>query len=172
MLAMQVTVRRLTEQDDLGELTKLLNRAYARLADMGLNFVATYQDEATTRRRIADAECFVAEADGKIVGTILLRLPGVSHGCDWYNQPNVAVFGQFGVEPDFQGHGIGSALLAHVEEKAKEAGATELALDTAKPATHLIELYQKKGFRIVDEVQWDITNYRSVIMSKDLDSDQ
>lgn len=167
-LGMDVTVRLLSPDDDLGELTKLLNRAYARLSEMGLRFVATYQDETVTRERIAGGECYVAELNGEIVGTILLRPPGTSTAEGWYSRPGVAAFGQFGVEPSLQGDGIGSALLNHVESRARELGAVELALDTAKPATHLIELYQRKGFRIVDEIQWDVTNYRSVVMSKRL----
>ena len=39
---------------------------------------------------------------------------------------------------------------------------------TAVPATHLIELYAKWGYREVERCQWNDTNYESVIMKKDL----
>jgi GNAT superfamily N-acetyltransferase len=165
---MQVKVRPLADSDSITELTQLLHRAYAQLADMGLKFVATHQDDETTKHRLKDAECYVAERDGRIVGTILLRPPGKSRGCDWYNRPDVAVFGQFGVEPSEQGQGIGGVLLDHVELRARETNAAELALDTAESAHHLIALYTKRGFRIVGNVKWEPVNYRSVIMSKRL----
>ena len=168
MKRMEVTIRPLAESDSITELTQLLHRAYAQLAAMGLKFVATHQDVETTKHRLKDAECYVAELDGRIVGTILFRPPGTARGCDWYNRSDVAIFGQFGVEPAVQGHGIGGALLDHVEQRARELNATELALDTAESAHHLIDLYSKRGFRIVGNVKWDPVNYRSVIMSKAL----
>lgn len=165
---MGVTIRRLAGSDSLEELTELLHRAYAQLAAMDLHFVATKQDVETTRSRIEGGECYVAELDGKVVGTIVFRPCDQSGGCAWYDQPDVASFGQFGVEPSLQGHGVGSALLNRVEERARETGAEEIALDTAEPATHLIELYSHRGYRIVDQVKWDEVNYSSVIMSKRL----
>lgn len=165
---MDVHVRPLAPSDSISELTTLLHRAYAQLADMGLRFVATHQTEDTTRHRIKDAECYVAELDGRIVGTIIFRGPGQSRGCPWYERPDVAGFGQFGVEPALQGKGIGSTLLAFVEARARETGAAELALDTAETANHLIDIYARRGYRIVDNVKWEPVNYRSVIMSKRL----
>ncbi len=164
----EVKIRALGVDDDLFALTSLLHRAYAKLAAMGLNFVATSQDVDTTRERIEGAECFVAEMDGRIVGTIVFRDRSRTAGCAWYDREDVASFGQFGVEPGLQGSGVGARLLAHVEERAKETGANELALDTAEPATHLIDYYSRHGYRIVDRVKWDVVNYSSVIMSKHL----
>jgi GNAT superfamily N-acetyltransferase len=164
----QVTIRPLKATDDLSELTDLLHRAYSKLAHMGLRYVATHQDVDTIRARIEEGECFVAEMDGKVVGTIVFRNPSQTDGCSWYGQPDVASFGQFAVEPDVQGARVGSALLTHVELRAKAFGAAELALDTAEPASHLIELYTRRGYRIVDQVIWDEVNYPSVVMSKSL----
>ncbi len=45
-------------------------------------------------------------------------------------------------------------------------GAAEIALDTAVPAAHLIALYERRDYRIVDRYDWDETNYESVIMSR------
>lgn len=166
---MEVLIRRFSEDEDrISELTELLHRGYARLAEMGLRFVATYQDDATTLSRIENAECYVAETNGKIAGTILFRDPCRTGSCAWYDRPEVASFGQFAVEPSLQGLGIGSMLMEKVEERARETGAQEIALDTAEPAVHLIQYYERRGYRIVDTVRWDVTNYRSVIMSKRL----
>ena len=167
-VATRPQIRRLNTDDDLAELTGLLHRAYAGLAEMGLNFVATYQDVETTRSRIEGAECYVAEIDGHVVGTITFRDCARTGGCEWYERSDVSSFGQFGVEPSLQSRGLGSALLAFVESRAKELGASEIALDTAEPATHLIDYYSRHGYRIVDRIKWDVVNYSSVIMSKRL----
>ena len=135
---------------------------------MGLKFVATWQDEAITAKRIARGECFVAELDGKILGTVLFLPASVTKGSPFYDRPQVASFQQFAVEPAFQRTGVGRALLDFVEERARETGATHLALDTAEPAVHLIEYYSRHGYRVIETVQWDVTNYRSVVMAREL----
>ena len=35
-------------------------------------------------------------------------------------------------------------------------------------ATHLIRLYEKRGYRLVGNHHWGVTNYMSVVMSKKL----
>lgn len=154
--------------DDIEELTQLLHKAYKQLADMGLRYLATHQDSSVTRRRIQGAHCLVAEIGHRLVATITYYRPGLRKDCTWYRQEGIGVFGQFGVLPELQCKGIGSELLRTVEEMAFQDGCRELALDTAEPATHLHRYYERRGYRIVDYVDWEDTNYRSVIMSKKL----
>lgn len=166
-----VTIRPIQETDSFEEMTELLHRAYRVLADRGLRFVATYQDALVTRRRAMRGLCFIAEKDGKPVGTITYYSPTGQEGVDWYQRSDVAHFGQFAVEPGMQGLGIGSALIRLAEEIAVQRGMTELALDTSEQAVHLIAYYQRRGYRLIGYYQWDVTNYRSVILSKRLRSD-
>ncbi|MFA5889865.1 MAG: GNAT family N-acetyltransferase [Actinomycetota bacterium] len=157
------------EEDSLVELTDLLHRSYAGLAEMGLRYVATYQDEETTARRIAGVECTLALLDNQMVGTVTFRPPGRSRGCPWYDHPDVASFGQFCVDPDLRRVGLGSALLDHVEARAAQSGAAEIACDTAEQATHLIEMYEARGYRFIEYADWrPMTNFRSVVLSKTL----
>ena len=161
-------IRPLSDTDSLDDMTELLHRAYAVLADMGLNYVATYQDVDTTRRRVEKGRCFVAAIDDVIVGTIAYYGPGRTTGAPWKHGKGVAHVGQMGVEPSMQRQGIGEELIRYVEKIAREDGAAEIALDTAEPARRLIEWYERLGYRVVNYVDWDMTNYRSVIMSKKL----
>lgn len=156
-------IRRFSDSDSISDLTALLHRAYAELAERGLRYLATRQDDDTTRNRISHGECWVAEENGRIVATIVLSPPD-----EQSESPGRAWFSQFGVDPDRKGQGVGSLLLRHIEERAKELGAAEIALDTALPATHLIRFYEKRGYVEVGRVDWDITNYESVIMAKPL----
>lgn len=162
-------IRRLASSDSIPELTRLLHRSYRRLRDMGLHYVATDQDDDTTRRRIAAGECYVAVLDGSTVaGTILFLDAASTRGCPYYDKPGVSSFHQFAVDVPYQGMGIGRRLLDTVEARALESGATEIALDTAEGATHLIDRYRRWGYRIVGQADWEETNYLSVIMSKPL----
>lgn len=161
-----ISIRPWLATDSAAELTELLHRAYARLAAMGLRFWATHQSAEVTEKRIASGECLVAVADGVICGTILFRPAATTTGSPWYDRPDVASFGQFAVEPGLQSQGLGRRLIAHVEDRAAASGARELALDTAVPATHLVEWYTRLGYRFIEYAQWQHTNYRSVLLSK------
>lgn len=161
-------IREFTNLDSIEDLTDLLHESYAVLADLGLNYVATYQDVEVTRRRIERGVCFVAEIDTRLVGTITYYPPSQSKGSPWLDSKEVAHMGQLGVRSDFRMHGLGTELMGTVEKAARHDGARELALDTAEPATHLIEWYERLGYRFIEYADWEMTNYRSVIMSKTL----
>jgi len=158
--------RILDPAEPVTELTELLHRAYARLAAMGLHYMATNQSDDVTRDRAASGECWVALADGDIVGTVLFKAAHRTVGSPWLNRPEIASLGQFAVMPEWQGTGLGTRLLDLAEQRAAETGAEEIALDTAEPAEHLVALYRHRGYRLVEHAQWSHTNYRSVIMSK------
>jgi GNAT superfamily N-acetyltransferase len=161
-------IRELHPDDSLEELTALLHRAYKQLADMGLRFLATHQDVETTRRRIAKGTCFVAELEGRIVGTITYNPPGMAKGSPYIEKANVGHVQQMGIEPTLQGKGIASALMRHAEQFARHHGALEMSLDTAESATHLVAWYERLEYEVIEHVQWDVTNYRSVVMGKKL----
>lgn len=161
-------LRRLADSDSLEDLTELLHRAYAPLLAAGMRFHASHQDVAITRERCAEGETWVAADGGRVVGTITYHAPGRSGGTPWYERPGVASFGQYAVEPALQGRGIGRALMDLVERRAREDGADEIACDTSERAAHLIEKYERRGYRFVEHAQWDVTNYRSVVLSKSL----
>ncbi len=163
-----IIIRPWSDQDSVEELTTLLHRAYKVLADLGLRFLATHQDMETTRERISTGKCFIAELDGVIIGTITYYDSAHTDGSPFLDLPGTSHMGQLGVEPRLRGQRIGTKLICHVEKVALEDGADELALDTAEPATHLINWYQRMGYRFVEHVQWNVTNYRSVVMSKTL----
>jgi GNAT superfamily N-acetyltransferase len=164
---MKINIRPYSETDSISELTSLLHRAYKRLADMGLHFVATYISDEDAKELIDRGECFVAELDGKIIGTILLYAKG-KNSPEFYKRDDVAVFGKFAVDPLYQNQGIGGMLMDYIEQYVKSKGIKELALDTAEQAAHLIEYYKKRGFRFIGYQKWSVVNYRSVMMSKSL----
>lgn len=163
-----VVIRKLAESDSMEDLTKLLHRAYKALAEKGLKYLATHQDVSITRDRIKRGTCFVAESNHRIVGTITYHDPGHVKGSSWMERKEVAHLNQLAVEPEFQGRGIAGQLVKHAEDFAKSRGVTEIALDTAEPAIQLISWYHRLGYRFIEYADWEVTNYRSVVMSKTL----
>ena len=165
-----VQIRLLDDGDSLEALTALLHRAYAELGALGFRYKAVDQPVETTRARISRGECYVATVASDIVGTAVL-LPPTWHAeyCEWYARPDVAVLSQFAVEPRLQRRGVGSKLISRLERRAAELGAAELSIDTAEGATHLIALYERRGYRHVGIAKWPHANYRSVLLSKRLE---
>lgn len=161
-------IRPLQASDSITELTLLLHRAYARLGHMGLNYTAVNQTPEVTAQRIRGGNCFVAEADSQLVGTVVVQPTYTDNECAYFTRPGVAAAHQLAVDPAYQGSGVGRMLLQRAEQWAKASGFSELAMDTAEQATHLIELYARLGYHHVGGVQWTGKVYRSVVLSKQL----
>lgn len=157
-------IRLWREDDDVESMTALLHRAYAALAERGLRFTATHQAPEVTRRRLENGIAYVAEDAGRVVGTATLYRPEERWGVPLYREPGVWHFGQFGVEPEWKGHGIGRALHETLVARAREDGAEKMAMDTAAPAEELIATYRRWGYEVVDRIKFDSVNYESVIL--------
>lgn len=155
---------RLARDEDVPAVRLLVNAAYRELAEMGLNYTATYQDEEITRSRMLKGRTFLLCRDTAIIGTIHLREEPAESG------RRAAYIGQFGILPEHKRAGLGTLLMDHVEKVAAQEGFDCLRLDTAKPALHLVRFYEKRGYRIVDETRFEGKTYESWIFEKPLAS--
>jgi GNAT superfamily N-acetyltransferase len=170
---MLLNFRRINESDDLVEITELIHAAYAPHAALGLKYWGTHQTVADTEKRFKVGIGFIAEENGKYVGTATIRPPQKESKVDLYNQHNVWSLAQFCISPKCKGKGYGKALHSHVAMAAIKNGAEILALDTAKPASGLIAMYQAWGYTIVGECDWrPHTNYMSLLMALPLNTHQ
>lgn len=170
-----ITIRPLAATDCLRTLTELLHAAYASLAAQGWNFTAVDQSVDVTRDRLAGAQGFVAEAAGRLVGTIAVRgpkPPDETYIADppppLYTTPGTAILSQLGVHPDWRGQRLAERLIDAAETWAAAQGLQQIALDTAEPATALRTRYARRGYAEVGVVQWQGKTYRSVLMCKPL----
>jgi L-amino acid N-acyltransferase YncA len=91
----------------------------------------------------SDAHTYVAESDGRIVGTYILRANQLGPGSHVANAA-------FMVPPDTQGQGIGRAMGEHCLKEARRLGFRAMqfnfVVSTNKSA---IRLWQRLGFEIV-----------------------
>lgn len=166
-----ILYRYLPTSDDAVGITEMLHEAYASLAAQGMRYLASHQHPETTKVRLSKGETIVAVDAGTIVGIVTLSDADKTQGSAFYNLPDVASFGQFAVRPSHQGRGIASALMNLVEQRAAEKGIRQLALDTSENAAGLIEMYKARGYQFVEYIQWDVTNYRSMVFAKTLTRD-
>src|SRR5215813_8285097 len=97
---------------------------------------------AEERERVAAelerGDVYVALDGEQIVGTVRTKL-----------QENALYIQQIAVDPSRQGTGVGSWLLARIDELARLRGLGGLSLETAEMAEANIRLYRRHGFEIV-----------------------
>ena len=104
-------------------------------------------------KRVADGSVFVLEAKGRLAG-ILVLLPYEDH----LLLDNVAV------ETDFQGRGIGKALVAFAEHEAVRRGYDEIRLYTHQTMTENIRMYAALGYE--ESGRGEQAGYDRVFMRK------
>jgi len=94
--------------------------------------------KAVVEQYLADGKLYVAEWDDTVVGTyILLQIDG-----PLWELKNIAV------SPEWQGKGVGKALIAAAISSAKELGAERLEVGTGNSSLDQLAFYQKAGFRM------------------------
>lgn len=155
-------ILRWARDDDVAEIRHLVNSAYRELADLGLNYTATYQDEDTTRQRLASGRGLVLQSDNRIIGTALFSLK------NYFTSRRSGYVSQLAIHPDWKAKGLGRLLMDACEDLAWENQIFYIQLDTAIPAQHLVEWYLRRGYKVVGEVQWEGKTYRSFIFEKSL----
>lgn len=153
---------RLAHLGDVHNLRKLLNSAYKRFADLGLNYNATFQDDELTADGLADGRTFVLDLNGQLVGTMKLR----KH--NYIDDRPCLYLSRFAVQPNLQGQGLGLHLLKLAEQIARREGFLCMQLDTAQPAEHLVIFYQNCGFKIMRPIYYEGKTYCSWILEKSL----
>ncbi len=151
---------RLAKDSDIPNIRVLVNSAYKELADLGLNYTATFQDEQITRERISKGRAFILEKNNQLIGSVILKKE------NWFTGKNSAYVSQLAILPGLKKQGLGSLLMDLCEDIAAKEGYEAIQLDTAKPAGHLVTWYLKRGYKIVGESKWEGKTYESWIFEK------
>jgi GNAT superfamily N-acetyltransferase len=162
-------VREVRPDDDLVALTALIREAYAPLAALGLRYWATHQSPEDTAKRFSRGIGLVATIDELPIATIALSRPDPDSKVLLLREPLTWSFGQFAVAPSHKGKGYGKLIHDHAVNTAHGLGCQVMALHTAQPALHLIQMYSAWGYTQVGTCDWrPRTNYLSVLMTQRL----
>ncbi|MER6393713.1 GNAT family N-acetyltransferase [Streptomyces sp. NPDC001523] len=162
-----VQVRRFRNGDSVEQLTLLLHRAYADHAAAGRVFFASYQSPQDTQHRLSQGECWIALDGNSVVGTVTVSAPHATPA--GYPAPTGGgSFWQLAVEPSQRGTGLGQQLLALAESRIAALGSTQVVIDTSSQATDLVNWYLRRGYAPIGTWRWDVTNYDSIVLMKNL----
>lgn len=140
-----VTIRPI-HPDDAGEVLTLQRAAFVSEAqiygDPDMPVLTQTLDEV--RVELAENLGCVAVRDARIVGAARARSDGA-----------LLLIGRIAIAPDQQGEGIGSMLLAALEDRGREAGCTEAELFTGSLSEANLRLYEREGYRESERVPGD-----------------
>jgi ribosomal protein S18 acetylase RimI-like enzyme len=147
-----VTVRRATAAD-VPALYVVVHDAYLlyvpRIGRMPAPMTADYS------AAVASGQAWVAEADGAIVGLLVL----VAY-------PDYLLIENIAVQPSAQRRGIGGRLLVLAEDEARAQGLGELRLYTNEGMTENLAFYPRHGYRETRRAEEN--GFRRVFFSKQL----
>lgn len=142
---MSISIREATASD-AAALLILFNSAYhAESGDIAPGFKLTtrFLSESEVESVLQRGPLLIAEQSGSVAGALAFEIiPDAS------NTPR-AHFGPFATARAFRGTGVGSALLAALETRARAAGCASLDGEVVNLRYDLFPLYFKLGFRVV-----------------------
>lgn len=156
-----VLVRR-AEPADLDRVGEVTLEAYAEFRGPETGYAARLRDAAT---RYREAELWVAERDGELVGTVTMAL----EGSPWreIGQTGEGEFRMLAVAPSARRQGIGEALTQAVFDRFRELGAEAIVLSSLAEMTSAHRMYARFGFTRLPERDWspapgvDLLAYRA-----------
>lgn len=130
----------------VGRLVEIVNAAYA-VGEAGMWVAGTRRVGVEELRGLIRAsEIVVARVGDRVVGCVRVHpLSETAWG-----------FGMLAADPSARGTGVGRALVAAAEERARTAGAAEMQLELLVPSdrvqeskVRLAEWYSRAGYRVV-----------------------
>ncbi len=147
--------------EEADPIARIVNAAFEVERPFRLNSERTSPENV--RQLMLDGRTFfVAEENGRMVGTVFVRITG-----------QTGYFGMLSVDPPWQRSGSGRALRKHAEEFCKQHGCSEMTLTTGDFRTELVPYYTRAGYRVVGTepgpAEWSMrSGFRIVHMAKPL----
>lgn len=168
-LEREVEIRALRPTDAVEEIDRLFHTPHALMADFALRrYSRANLGEGKLEEGEPAGETYVAESESGLIGAAVFFDPENTRGCPFYDRPGVASLGPFAIQPAFQGHGLGSAMLSFLETRARETGADELAVELSPNAPHSLNKFLKEGYRYAENANWADCGQKCVILHKPL----
>ena len=170
---------RKADRDDLDAIDRIYEHTHDA-EEAGLTTTGwvrgIYPAREIAEASLARGDMYVAEHDGKVVGTgIINRIQvDVYAGCDWkYKAPDekVCVLHTLAVDPDARGMRIGPKFVEFYEDVARDWGCEVLRIDTNARNARARKMYKKLGYietDIVPTVFNGIQGVDLVLMEKKL----
>jgi tRNA threonylcarbamoyladenosine biosynthesis protein TsaE len=140
------------EQDDAAGMVEVIHAAFGARPPLDPPSTAITETPASVAATLASGTGVYAEVGGRPAGALLVVPTG----------PGLVTFARVSVHPDFQRHGIASALVHAAEELAARAGHRRVELFARAEFGQLITFWEHRGYVV------DRPAPHGVILAKDL----
>jgi ribosomal protein S18 acetylase RimI-like enzyme len=144
-----LVVRR-ARPEDLAAAGEVTVAAYAEFTEgPDDHYIALLRDAA---KRDREAELWVAERDGDVLGTVTIALPG----SPWreIGAEDEGEFRMLAVSPTARRQGVGEVLTRLVMERFRELGFRGVVLSSLAEMTSAHRVYERHGFRRAPDRDW------------------
>jgi ribosomal protein S18 acetylase RimI-like enzyme len=137
--------------DELISIGHLTVAAYEPVLTFGASdpYRETLADAAG---RAADADLWVAERQGTVVGTVTLGRPGTAYA--EIAAPDELEVRMLAVAPDAQGSGVGARLMTEVHDVASAEGFLAVVLSVVETNASAAAFYARLGYQRQPERDW------------------
>jgi tRNA threonylcarbamoyladenosine biosynthesis protein TsaE len=128
-------------RNDAADMVSVIHAAFGARPALDPPSTAIDETPESVAATLERAGGILASVDGRPAGVILIAPLGVG----------VATFQRVSVHPDFQRHGVASAMVAAAQDYAAELGFEQVELFARGEFAELITFWQHRGFQIVRE---------------------
>jgi ribosomal protein S18 acetylase RimI-like enzyme len=145
--------------DELDEVSAVMLAAYGEYASSLTPAVwEAYASNITdVRGRLGESELIVAERNGAIVGAVTFYAGSSRSQVEGWPSGYSGVR-LLSVQPEAQGQGVARALMSECVRRSRERGVRYLGLHTTELMTIAQGMYQRMGFRRVQEFDLEMGN--------------
>lgn len=151
--------------DEIPAIAEVLDAAYAEFSPTGDADPEFRAEFSRYREHIRDvahrfdlSSQIVAERDGKLAASVTYCAPGGWYDDDFrWDEPSWAAIRLLGVHPSARGLGLGKLLAQECVRRARDDGATAVALHSTPPMVIARAMYERMGFERVPQYDVPIT---------------
>ena len=154
--------------EDLPEICGLVEAAKHLMSEQGIDqWDDQYPVPADFEEDIRKGTLYLAIKDNVAAAIYVIseECEEEYHKWDWENE-HPCIIHRLCVSPSFQNHGIGSAVLDHIETQLMEAGYDSVRLDVFTQNPYALRLYEKNGYVRRGHADW--RKGRFLLMEKKL----
>jgi len=164
----EVEVRKLLSDDvvSLDDIQKLIFKAHSDNIKNGLFYATATQTIEKLRQKIGDGVCFIAEENGKLIGTATVCSKEINY---WYYSGKVSLIKLVAVDPDSKHSRIGTRLIEECIRQAVENEVKVVVTDSAEENIIFKKLAKRCGFKVIDYCKYKANNFISTVYALFID---